>query len=206
MKKQTVIFDFDGTIADSWPIIRTIIKEIAASYHVPMDENDIQQLRRLEYSDIIKMYHIPLWKIPALLIRGRVLFSERIKDVALFPSIPFVLQKLTERGIKIGVLTSNAAENVKRVLENHHISQVEFIRTANNLFGKDRALRKILNDYCLDPELTIYVGDETRDIDACHRTNIDIIAVSWGFNDQRLLKRHHPEFIVDQPETILQII
>jgi phosphoglycolate phosphatase-like HAD superfamily hydrolase len=35
------------------------------------------------------------------------------------------------------------------------------------------------------PDNVIYVGDETRDIEACHKVGIPIISVTWGLNNNK---------------------
>ena len=44
---------------------------------------------------------------------------------------------------------------------------------------------------------TLYIGDEVRDIDACRKTGIRIISVTWGFNSKEALCRKNPDFLVD---------
>ncbi|MCL4374408.1 HAD hydrolase-like protein [Patescibacteria group bacterium] len=206
MKKQTVIFDFDGTLADTWPIIKGIIKELAASYHFTISDTRIEQLRHRDYAEIREILHLPLWRIPGLLIKGRALFAQHITQVKLFPSLVTVLQELKKRGVKLGILTSNGADNVRGVLARYDLTAFDFVWSANNLFGKDRALKKIISQYRLDPKTTVYVGDEVRDIEACQRLKIEAAAVSWGLHPRHRLMLHHPTWLIDRPDALLQII
>ncbi len=57
----------------------------------------------------------------------------------------------------------------------------------------------------LTPEEIIYVGDETRDIDASKKINIKVIAVSWGFNSGEALSRHKPDFLIHQPSELIEV-
>jgi phosphoglycolate phosphatase len=67
------------------------------------------------------------------------------------------------------------------------------------LFGKDRLLRHI---QALGHERLIYVGDETRDIEAAKRAGAKSIAVAWGYNNAAILKRHNPDKLVFEPSEI----
>jgi phosphoglycolate phosphatase len=52
----------------------------------------------------------------------------------------------------------------------------------------------------------LYVGDEVRDIQACKKSFVKIIAVTWGFDIPDVLKSHNPDFLVSTPKEILDII
>ena len=58
----------------------------------------------------------------------------------------------------------------------------------------------------LNPSEIIYVGDQVRDISACRKINCKIIAVSWGYNSKSRLIKGNPDFLVDKPKDILQIV
>jgi phosphoglycolate phosphatase len=52
----------------------------------------------------------------------------------------------------------------------------------------------------------IYVGDEIRDIIAAHKCGIRIISVSWGFHTVDLLASKNPDYLVDNPRQIVQLM
>ena len=74
------------------------------------------------------------------------------------------------------------------------------------MFGKHRSLKRLLKTYHMKPAETIYIGDEVRDIEACRKAKVQIIAVTWGFNSKRILERAKPDFIADKPEDIVKIV
>ena len=51
----------------------------------------------------------------------------------------------------------------------------------------------------------IYVGDETRDVEAARKAGVQIIAVGWGLNSRASLLLQNPDFIVDSPEELTQL-
>lgn len=67
-------------------------------------------------------------------------------------------------------------------------------------------MHDLLRKYGIRPEETIYVGDETRDIEAARKTNIEIIAVSWGYNSKQLLEKQKPDFLIDKPRQLVDIL
>ena len=73
-------------------------------------------------------------------------------------------------------------------------------------FGKSKVINKLLNQNNINPQQAIYVGDETRDIEAARKSNIRAIAVSWGFNSKELLAAQNPDFLIHQPNELIDVI
>ena len=82
----------------------------------------------------------------------------------------------------------------------------QFIHSEANYFGKTRLLKKIINQYKLDKSRVFYIGDETRDIEAAKQSGLHSIAVTWGFNSEKILSQHEPDFIARKPEDLLTIL
>ncbi len=205
--RRTLIFDFDGTIADTLSAIIHNINEHAEEFKIrPLDEKDVEDLRGLSNAEIIKKYKIPLVKIPGLLVRSQKELHDRMHEVALFPGIRELVLELKDRGLGLGILTSNSEENVRKLLRARGLDVFDFIHSESNLLGKTRALLHLLQKHGLTRESIIYVGDEVRDIEACQKIPVDIIAVSWGFNRRELLGRHHPTYLVDTAAEIRELI
>ena len=74
------------------------------------------------------------------------------------------------------------------------------------LFGKERVLRQIIRKNQLNPAQVIYVGDETRDVEAARKTAIRVIAVGWGFNTSQALARHQPDFLIQRPGELVEVV
>ena len=79
-------------------------------------------------------------------------------------------------------------------------SSLDFIYSANTLFGKDKIIKKLIKQYQLPLERTYYVGDETRDIEAAKKSNVQVVAVTWGFNSADVLARYKPDYLIDNPK------
>ena len=60
-----------------------------------------------------------------------------------------------------------------------------------------------MKEYQIKPEDLIYIGDETRDIEATHATAIRMAAVTWGYNSADILRSMNPEFLFDSPNQLL---
>jgi phosphoglycolate phosphatase len=67
-------------------------------------------------------------------------------------------------------------------------------------------MKKIIKLERLDKDACIYVGDETRDIEAAHRAKLPIVSVTWGFNSKKILVKYKPDFLANQPNDLLKIL
>ncbi|HEU4679284.1 MAG TPA: HAD hydrolase-like protein, partial [Terrimicrobiaceae bacterium] len=52
----------------------------------------------------------------------------------------------------------------------------------------------------------LFVGDETRDIEACQKVGVRIVAVTWGYNSRRSLVAMKPDFIFDDPKELVALM
>ncbi|NJL84421.1 MAG: HAD family hydrolase, partial [Chloroflexaceae bacterium] len=171
MAIKAVIFDFDGTIADTHQAIIAITNRLAAEFgYTPVDSQRLTQLKNLSSREIVKQAELPLIKLFFLLRRVQKELAREIIYLKPIPGMPDTLKILREAGYKLGIITSNSQENVVRFLEiNQLYSLFEFIYFRATLFGKHRVLRDCLKQQRLHSQEAVYIGDETRDIEAAKR-------------------------------------
>jgi phosphoglycolate phosphatase len=203
---KTIIFDFDGTLADSMHLLVEITNELAAEFgYRPVTPQQITDLQKLSSRQILKLSGISIWQIPFLMRRFRLAFRQKTHLVKLFPDIAQTLQTLRLSGYKLGIVSSNSVENISAVLCQHQIEHLFSFIDSSSVFGKGRAIRASLRANHVRREEAVYVGDEIRDIDAARRSQIPSIAVTWGFNHADTLSVHQPDYLVHQPQEILQL-
>ena len=123
-----------------------------------------------------------------------------------FPGIKEALIELKHQGNKLVIITSNSKENVIVFLEKQEMQEVFDFIYSGTTFGKSKVINKFLNQNNINPQQAIYVGDETRDIEAARKSNIRAIAVSWGFNSKELLAAQNPDFLIHQPNELIDVI
>lgn len=206
--KPIIIFDFDGTLADTLETITQITNRLSPEFGYPeTTQAELTQLQQLSTWDNIKRSKISIFKLPFLLRRLRQELSQEIQKIHVFDDIPEALMGLKEQGYSLYIITSNTEENVQAVLERYELlSLFQQIYSRSSLFGKARLIRKLLKQENLSPQQAIYVGDETRDIDAAQRAKIRVIAVTWGFNSAQVLDQHNPDALVYQPNELISAI
>ncbi|NJK36568.1 MAG: HAD-IA family hydrolase [Oscillatoriales cyanobacterium RM2_1_1] len=206
--KKIIIFDFDGTLADTLDILVSITNRLSQEFgYPPAKPEEVVQLQRLSTRQIVEQSGISLIKLPFLIRRVRMELRREIQAVRLFPQIEEVLFDLKNQGHLLYILTSNTRENVIQVLQRDRIFYLfTAIYSGSNLFGKSRVIRRLLKREKLQREQAVYIGDETRDILAAQQAQIKVIAVGWGFNSPDVLARYHPDALANSPRDLVQII
>lgn len=205
---RTMVFDFDGTIADTLGETRRIFNQIAPDYGIrQVEEHELEHLRHLSLKELLRHLHIPKRRVPALISRGTGLMRGNITQLQLIPGMREVLLEMRGHVDSFGILTSNASANVELFLETHNLREAfDFVSSTSKLTGKAKHLRAIRKTFSLRHEQMLYVGDELRDVKASQKAGIPIAAVTWGFNSRESLAAQAPDYVFDQPADFLRLL
>jgi len=204
---KVIIFDFDGTLADTIDILLSITNRLSAEFGFKSaTKEELAQLRNLTSWQILKYSGISIFKFPLLIRKLKAELRSEIPTIQLFPGIKEVLLELTKLGFQLGIITSNSRENVLALLEINGLQGTFTFIYSGSTFGKHKVINKWLKKEHINPEEVIYVGDETRDIDAARKTGIKIIAVTWGFNSKSALAAQNPDFLIERPQELIEIM
>ena len=205
---RTLVFDFDGTIADTLGETRRIFNQIAPDYGIrQVEETELEHLRHLSLKQLLDHLDIPKRRVPALISRGTGLMRGNITRLQMIIGMTEVLIELRRHVHSFGILTSNATANVELFLRTHGLrEQFDFISSTSKLTGKSKHLKAIRKTFSLRSEELLYIGDEIRDIKASQKAGIPIAAVTWGFNSRESLAAESPDYLFEQPADFLRLI
>ncbi len=201
---KTVIFDFDGTLADSIDLMFRLYNAHSKQFgYLKIKRSEFSALRKMGYRKAMKNKKVKFYRVPQIIHTLSEEMRQHIDEVNPFEGIIKDLAKLKAEGFKIGVLTSNNQDIVEKYLKHHKFPEFEFVRSEMAIFGKDKALKHILKDYNLNKSDVVYVGDETRDVDASNKAGIKVIAVSWGLMGREGLENSTPDMIIDKTSELV---
>ena len=205
---RSLIFDFDGTIADTLGETRRIFNQIAPDYGIrQVGEHEMDGLRHLSLKQLLDHLDIPKRRVPTLIARGTGLMRGNITRLSLIPGMHEVLVEMRRHADSFGILTSNTTANVDLFLESHGLSETfDFVSSTSKLTGKAKHLKAIRKTFSLRHEQMLYIGDELRDVKASQKAGIPIAAVTWGFNSRESLAAAKPDHLFDRPADFLQLL
>lgn len=207
MKYKLIIFDFDGTLADTFFWFKNVINKIADKYKFKrIEESEHDILRSYSAYKFIKHLGVPLWKIGEIAYDMKKMMEHDIRQISLFEGIDNLLQILSNKGALLAVVSSNSYENVRKVLGPENEALINHFECGVSLFGKHAKLKKVIRKISVQHSESIYIGDEIRDREAAKNVNIAFGGVSWGYNSVESLKAHSPMEIFHSIDDILEKI
>ena len=211
MKYKTVIFDFDGTIADTLIFHFAKVQEIVDRYHVAnLNHRQIKdEIRSKTPQELMRKFKLSWVKLPFIypaIKKAQKELNKQIDKIQVCQGMRQMLLNLKKNKYQLGILSSNLKENIDKFLSLKQLEVFDFIHYEKNIFGKDKALTNLMKKYSLIKNDIIYVGDEVRDIEACKKVGIKIIAVTWGIHTKKILLKYKPEYLVDSPKEMEKIL
>ncbi|HSX31649.1 MAG TPA: HAD hydrolase-like protein [Candidatus Saccharimonadales bacterium] len=181
MSQKTLIFDFDGTLADTFPLVVDVAYQLSGAKR--LKKADIDTLRSLPLLQAVQRLGISRWHLPRLIMKTRPTMYPHMAGVKPFEGIDAMLAQLYGDGHRLFVLSSNRRSNVWAFLRaqhmDHYFTDVVSVFYGNS-FYKVYGMHKVLKRWRLNRENAYYIGNETLDMHAAHRVGIKGVAVTWG--------------------------
>lgn len=190
---RLVIFDFDGTLADSGDWVRQVFNQVAVRFRFrQVSAEEIEMLRGHGNRELVRYLGVPTWKLPLIARHIRRLVAADCENIQLFSGAPDLLRTLSESGARLAIVSSNAEENIRRILGPDNAARIDFFECGASVFGKARKFRRVCRRAGVRPADALCIGDETRDIEAAKAAGIASGAVEWGYHTPENLARFGP--------------
>lgn len=205
MRYRLVIFDFDGTLADSGPwMVRALNAAGPRFGYRPLDDAEIQALRGKDNRTIMRELGVPLWKLPFIASHIRR-EAAKAPPPPLFAGVPQALDELRAAGVTLAIVSSNSETTIRRAL-GPRVDAVAIYECSAGLFGKASKFARVLRRARVRADEAIAVGDETRDIDAARAVGMACGAVAWGYALPHLLRAHGADAVFDTIDAMLSFL
>lgn len=196
---KAVIFDFDGTLADTLPLciraFRMAIEphlsrsvsdqEIIATFG-PSEEGTIQALIPDRFEEGLSSYHEH--------------YTAYHSDVpALFEGVEELLADLRERGVRLALVTGKALKSALISLDFYRI-RAYFEQIGHGDLTREhktKNIQRMLIEWNLQPDEVVYVGDAPSDITACRAAGVPIVSAAWAETaEPDLLRSMNPDALL----------
>lgn len=194
MKYKLVIFDFDGTLADSFEWFLGVVDELAEKHKFrKFRREELDELRGSSATKVLARLGVSRWRLPAIGRHLQTLAKRDAAKISLFEGVDQLLATLVESGVVVAVVSSSAEDNIRRILGPANVARISHFECGASLFGKRTKLRKVLRRCGVAAHEALCVGDEVRDIEAAKAEGIPFGAVGWGFTHLHALREQGPE-------------
>ena len=203
-KVKAVIFDMDGTVADTLASIAGFGNAALKAHGYPEIETeryrqlvgngaDVLMRRMLETAKAGQPYSED--EVQALRATYDALYeSDPTRLVAPYPGIPALLRAVREAGVKTAVL-SNKPDNM-----------VHGQRTGVPKKPDPAAVFEICDALGVQPAQCLYVGDSGVDMQTGANAGVPTAGVTWGFRGAEELRQNGADHLVDSAEALGRLI
>jgi HAD superfamily hydrolase (TIGR01549 family) len=169
---------------------------------LPVDSSEFDELRKLGYKKAMKSKKIRFRMLPKLVLHISKEMKQHMGEVKPCDGVVPMLYDLQKRGVSLGILTSNNAALVQDFLVENNFPDFDFVVSEKTLFGKEKALKRIMKRHRLEKEQVIYVGDEPRDVISSKRAGVKVFGVTWGIGGKEGLKKTPPDRLADTADEL----
>ncbi len=178
-----VLFDFDGTLVDSYPLIEWAFDRVCRAFNLAPDARELfASARGLPLPEQMRRVSPELWE--QLTETYRQVDAQQRRHVRVFPGIVGVLRAARQRGLKLGVVSSKRRLLVRSELEasglKAYFPVVVALEDAKAAKPDPAPLRKALALMGVKPSQALYVGDTLVDMEAGRRARLHTLLAVWG--------------------------
>ncbi|WP_082359002.1 HAD hydrolase-like protein [Bosea sp. AAP35] len=203
MPYKLIIFDFDGTLADTFPWFTAVLNDVAARYRFRrIEAQEVEALRGYSARQLIAHLGIQPWKLPFIARHMRRLATDDGDPVPLFPGTDAMLAQLREADLTLALVSSNTESNIRRALGPELTALFSAFACGAGLFGKATKFRQIARRAGVEHTQCLCIGDEIRDFEAARDAGMAFGAVSWGFTRATALQALQPDLMFAHPQDI----
>lgn len=193
MSYRLAIFDFDGTLADSFPFFISVFNQIADRHGFRrVSAAQAHDLRHHDARTIMRQVGMPAWKLPLASRSFIGMMRDNAACIPLFDGIHDALYGLDRAGVRLAIVSSNSEQNVRLVLGPQLSALFGHYECGMSVFGKAGRIRKVVKRAAVPAAHALYVGDQVLDGEAARRAGVAFGAVSWGYAPIEALRRVGP--------------
>lgn len=186
--RPVVLFDFDGTLANTRPIIIDVARQVIARHKLPQpSEADMLQMIGPPLEEGFHLVcNVPLGEeATAWANEYRAAFAKGLDDPANYPLMPgmdAILNGLKRRGKRLAVATSRMEDSAVTMIEKLGLTCFDAVcgRVPDVRYSKAESIAAALNALGARPDEALMIGDRLHDVEGAHEMGIPCIGIYTG--------------------------
>lgn len=213
MKFDAVLFDFDGTLADSMEGMIACIRHAFVTVGIPYTEAQLRKMVGPPFRLALReMFGVTDEERIERLIRiYRTEYADNGWQCELFDGITDMLGTLREHGVRLAVATSKPMKFTNIMVDGLNLRRYfDFVGGAesdNSRDSKADVIEYVLAAFApVDRSRVLMVGDRLYDIDGAKQTGVVSAGVLWGYGDREELEAHGADYIVEKPSDVVSLV
>lgn len=200
---DAVIFDLDGTIADTLADLHAAVNHALAAFNMPL--RTIEQTRATVGNGIrnLIMRSMPEGsdQVDEVLASFRAFYKDHLLvNTGVYPGTVELVRELRRNGVKLAVASNKFQAGTQAICEALYPDLIDTIfgESPDRPRKPDPAIvREILRSLDTAPSRAVLVGDSDVDVKTARNAGIDVVAVTWGFRSREQLVAAGADRIVD---------
>lgn len=214
IKYECVLFDLDGTLANTYEGIFNSYKYAAEQMDLPLPtEKLVNEAIGAKLTEVFRdKFDLDDIRVDEATAHYRKRYADHgIYEACSYPQMDQVLRHLKESGLRVGVATLKKEEFAKQMLEHLNLAQyfdvIVGMDTKDNL-TKAGIIQKILSILGQEAVKTVLVGDSFYDALGAEEAGVDFIGVTYGFGFKKVkdVQKYKNIATVNMPIEICDII
>lgn len=214
MRKNTVIFDLDGTLLNTLEDLRDSVNVIMKRYG--WETHSLEQIRSFVGNGIGKLMErsVPGGRENGQFKEAFLAFCEYYTGHCQIKTRPYdgvldLMRELADNGFRLAIVSNKNDAAVKE------LNEIYFSKYTKAAIGDRKGARRkpapdsvyaALEELGSKKEEAVYIGDSEVDYETAKNSGMDCILVSWGFRDREVLKNFEGAVVVDRCEEILELL
>jgi len=204
---RTIIFDFDGVLADTEELMLrfSAIACFELGYPCQPSRAHLEATEPMSFANLGRQLGLPEAAIPAYVQRSLELFHDNPDPLKVFPGMEGVLVQAAMQA-RIGIVSGNTTITIQKFLGDHHLTH-----TVETILGVDAPGTKVekINQMIEGSgwrDDAAFIGDTASDVRAARESSVASIAVTWGHHSRQKLIEAAPDYLVDTPEELVAVL
>ena len=212
---KCVIFDFDGTLADTAEGILRTEEAMLREMRLPKPQGGEAQMRQgigLALRDSLHVgCRIPEERLDEAVSTYRRLFDEIAFDyIVAFPGVKDTLEYLYDKGYQLGIATSRSRRTLVYLLDKMEIAPYFTYMTSVESTPKHKPAPDLalilLEQFGVGGDQALVVGDTIYDLQMARNAGCHTCGVTFGNHSAEQLRSQNPDFIVDSFQELKKIL